>query len=209
MQQRAAGVHHVRDVAFALGFVWGQQRFPQAPDYARGVFQVEQERAEAILAHGAHAVTQHQPARLRLDGRAAVADLDEFPRLRGRQQQLGCLPEMDVVREHQEDVLIVLAREHGVLPVDFAREQRHALVLHGGAVERVEFEMDKVRRLQQLRQGDLAVVRGVGRVVGEAAVVVLEADEARVLDAVALAGRGRKEDALRNAAAGSKVDFVV
>ena len=116
---------------------------------------------------------------------------------------------MDVVGEHQEDVLVVLAREHGVLAVDLAREQRHALVLHGGAVERAEFEMDKVRRLQQLRQRDLAVVSGVGRVVGEAAVVVLEADEARVLDAVALAGRGRKEDALRDPAAGSKVHFVV
>ena len=103
---------------------------------------------------------------------------------------------MNVVGEHDENVLVVLAREHGVVAVDFAREQRHAFVLHGGAVERDELEMNEVRRLQQLRQDDLAVVSGVGRVVGEAAVVVLEADEARVLDAVALAGRGRKEDAL-------------
>src|SRR5436190_9431196 len=69
--------------------------------------------------------------------------------------------------------------------------------------------MEKIRRLQQLRQGDLAVVSGVGRVEGEAAVLVLEADKTRILDAVALAGRGREEDALGGAAVGCKVDFVV
>ena len=69
--------------------------------------------------------------------------------------------------------------------------------------------MHEVRRLQQLRQRDLAVVGGVGRVVGEAAVVVLETDKARVLDAVALAGRGRKQHALRNVAVGREVHFII
>ena len=41
------------------------------------------------------------------------------------------------------------------------------------------------------------------------AVVVLETDEARVLDAVALAGRGRKQHALRNLAVRREVHFVI
>ena len=116
---------------------------------------------------------------------------------------------MDVVGKHDQNVLVVLARKHNVTAVDFAREKRHALVFHGGAIERAEFEVDKVRRLQQLRKGNLAVVGGVSCVVGEAAILVLEADKASVLDAVPLACRGRKDDALRDLAAGGEVYFVV
>src|ERR1039458_7149904 len=107
-------------------------------------------------------------------------------------------PEMNVRRKHDQNIFVVLAREHDKLAVDLAREQRHALVLHGGTVERAEFEMHEVRCLQQLRQRDLAVIGSVGREVSEAAIVLLEPDETRVLDAIALAGRGRKQHALRN-----------
>ena len=95
---------------------------------------------------------------------------------------------MNVVRKHQENVLVVLAREHGVFPIDFARKQRHPFVLHGGTVKRAEFEMNEIGGLQQLRQCDFAIVSGVGGVVGKAAIVVLETDEARIFDPVALAG---------------------
>ena len=44
---------------------------------------------------------------------------------------------------------------------------------------------------------------------GNVTIVVLEADEARILDAVALAGCGWKNDALRNVAAGGEAHFVV
>ena len=111
--------------------------------------------------------------------------------------------------KHEQNIFVVLSRKHGELPVDFARKQRHALVLHGRAVERAEFEMHEIRRLQQLRQRDLAIVSRVGRVVGESAVVVLKTHEARVLDAVALAGRGRKQHALGNLAVRREVHFVI
>src|SRR5689334_14082779 len=100
---------------------------------------------------------------------------------------------MNVLRKHDKNVFVVLTGKHGVLPVNLAGKKRHAFVLYRGAVERIEFEMDEVRRLQQLRQSNLAVVRGVSRVVGEAAIVVLKMHEARVFDAVALAGGGREE----------------
>ena len=94
------------------------------------------------------------------------------------------------------EVLAVLAREHHVLPADLAREQRHALVLRGAAVERRDREGDEVVGLDQLRQDLEAVVRGVGRVVRDAAVVVDEADEARVLHAVGLVRARGKDDPL-------------
>src|SRR5882762_8728305 len=165
MQNRAAGVNHVRHVAFALGFVRGKQRFAKAANYARGVVQVEQERAEAIFAHRADAMAQHQPAGFRFNGRTAVADLNEFPRLRRREQDSGVVPEMNVVGEHQQDVLVILAGQHCVTPVYFARKQRHAFVLHRGTVQSDKLEMNKVRGFQELREDDFAVVRGVRRVV--------------------------------------------
>ena len=60
VQQRAARVHNIRDITFALSFIRGEQRFPQPPDHARGVGEIEQECAEAIFPHGADAVAQYQ-----------------------------------------------------------------------------------------------------------------------------------------------------
>ena len=109
VEQRAAGVHHVWDIAFALGFIRGEKRFAQATEDARGLLQVEQERPEAILPHGADAVTQHQPAGFRFNRRTAVANLEKFPRLRGFEQHSRGLPEMNILRQHQQDVLVILA----------------------------------------------------------------------------------------------------
>ena len=67
----------------------------------------------------------------------------------------------------------------------------------------------KSRGLHQLRHDDLAIEGGEGRVVDVGAVVVLEADEAGVLDAVALRGRGREEDAFGQLLLGLELDFVV
>ena len=79
------------------------------------------------------------------------------------------------------------------LPLDPPREQRHALVLRGGPVERRDAERREVVGLDQLRH-DLEAVEGrVGRVVRRLAVVVGEPDEAGVLHAVRLV-RARGED---------------
>ena len=55
---------------------------------------------------------------------------------------------MNVVRVHQIDVFIVLAREHGVETVYLAREQRHAFVLHRRTIKGDEFEMQEVWRFE-------------------------------------------------------------
>ena len=55
-----------------------------------------------------------------------------------------------------------------------------------------------------MRQRDFPVVSAVGRVVIDAAIVVLEADKARVFDAIALTRGRREEDPLRGLAVGSE-----
>ena len=55
--------------------------------------------------------------------------------------------------------------------------------------------MKKILRLDELRENVASVVSGVGGVIHDRSIVVDEADEAGVLDAVALIGRDRKDDA--------------
>ena len=45
---------------------------------------------------------------------------------------------MDVVGKHQIDILVILSRKHRKQTIDFSREQRHAFVLGGRAVQRDE-----------------------------------------------------------------------
>ena len=98
-------------------------------------------------------------------GEPQLPILHELPRLAGTEQELRVVPEMRVVGEHDEEVLVVLPREHGVAAVDAPREERHAFVLHRAAVEREDAEGEEVVRLDELRQDDAAVVGGVGGVV--------------------------------------------
>ena len=69
--------------------------------------------------------------------------------------------------------------------------------------------MQEVLRFDELRQDHLAVVGGVSGVIGLRAVLVLEADEAGVLDAVALGGRDGEEHAFGQARVGGELDFVI
>ncbi len=48
---------------------------------------------------------------------------------------------MEVVGEHDGDVLLVLAAEHGVVALNPPREERHALVLHRRPVQGDELEV--------------------------------------------------------------------
>src|SRR5690349_7562777 len=110
---------------------------------------------------------EDQPAFGSFDGRTAIADLHEFPWKPGFGQKSGGMPEMQVIAIHDEQILIVLAGEHRVLAVDFAREESHALVLDGGPVECAEFEMKEIARFKKLREDEFAIVRGVCRIVRE------------------------------------------
>ena len=134
-----------------------------------------------------------QPAVVRLDGRAAVADLEQLPRSARAMQFRDVGPVPDVRRRRQVEVLAIAAGQHHVLPVNPTREQRHPLVLRGGAAERRDAERREVVGLDQLRHDLETVERRIGRVVRHLAVVVGEPDEAGVLHAVGLV-RARGED---------------
>ena len=87
----------------------------------------------------------------RFDGRSAIAELDQFPGEGRPEERFALVPEVDVVGEHQIDVLVVLAGEHGVQSVDLPWKQRYTFVLGGRAVQSSESKEEKIGGLDNLR----------------------------------------------------------
>jgi hypothetical protein len=166
---------------------------PRAREHLRRIVLVEQRRADRIFAHRADAMGQHQPALVELDRRAAIAHLDELPRILRLDQQLAAFPMGDVVRRMEEDVLAVLPAEHHVLTVDLAREQRHALVARRAAAHRHQIDRAPVAGAHQLGLDHRAVIGGVGADPFLAAVVMGEVADAQILEPVRLR-LGDRED---------------
>ena len=131
MEQSAARINDVGYVAFPFALIRFEQGFSQAADHFGGIVAIEEERADAVLSHGADAVAEDQPACIGLDGGSAVPNLDQFPWESGFEQHLALIPEMDVVGKHQIDVLVVLTGEHGIEAIDLPRENGHAFVFGG------------------------------------------------------------------------------
>ena len=78
-----------------------------------------------------------------------------------------------------------------------------------GTIQGNESKEEEVGSLHQLRHDHLAIEGGEGRVVDVSAVVVLEMNKACVLDAVALRGRGRENDAFGQLLSGLELNLVV
>ena len=83
------------------------------------------------------------------------------------------------------------------------------LLRTSGPFESADLEVQEVVGLEDLGQDDLAVEGGVGCVIADRAVVLVELDEAGVLDAVGLGGRSGKDDPLRDVLLGRVADLVV
>src|SRR5581483_3059882 len=190
VDQSATGVNDVRHVAFAFVFIWFEQRFVEAADHFGGIITIEEERADAIPSHRANPVAEDQPTCVRLNWGSAVPKLYQFPREGRFKQHLAFMPKVDVVGEHQIDVLVVLAGEHGIEAVYFPREDSHTFVFRGGTIQGNESKKQEIRSLHQLWDDHLAVEGGEGRVVDVGAVIVLEPDEPGIFDAVSLRGSG-------------------
>ena len=124
MNDCAATVDDVGDVTLAFVGVGLQQRHFEPADHSRRVAQVEQECSHRVLAHRSDTMRQDQPTGLGLQRRAAVAELDELPRIGRLGDQLLGIPEMKHVRVHQVNVLVVLPRQHGIEPIDLAGRAR-------------------------------------------------------------------------------------
>src|SRR2546430_10841367 len=96
------------------------------------------------------------------------------------------MPEVDVLRKHEVDVLVVLAGEHGIEAVDFPGEDGHAFVFRGRTVQRDEPKEEERRILYHPWQNNLATKGAEGGVVDGGVVIVLETHEPGFFDAVAL-----------------------
>ena len=68
VDEGAAAVDHIGDVALPAIAFRQQQRLGEPPQHLRRVMEIQQGGADAVLAHGPHAVGEHQPARLGLEG---------------------------------------------------------------------------------------------------------------------------------------------
>ena len=130
---------------------------------------------------------------------------------RGTDQRLPAFPGQQVVGQVQPDVLAVLTAQHGVVAADPAREQRHALGRRRGARPCPHLERAEVDARQQLGSRLHAAECGIGAVIGHRAVVIDEAGQPHVLDALALARQHGEEHGLGygQAAAAMKVDVRV
>ena len=209
MEQGPAAVDDVGHVAFSSGAFWRQEGFAQAADDLCRIVQVEQRCPDAILAHGADAVGDHQPAGFGFDGRPAVPDLHGLPHLRGAQEHLRVAPIVGIVREHDEEVLVILPRKHRVAAINPPGEDRHAFVLHGGAVEGEHAEVEEVLRFDELGQDGVSVVGRVGSVIHHRPIVFSETDKARVFDAITLVRRDGEDDALAHGELRREIHLIV
>src|SRR5260370_24351482 len=92
VEESTTGVNDVGHVAFTLVLVGFEQGFAEAADHSGGIIAIEEERTDAVLSQGADTVTKHQPACVGLNGRPAVAKLDQFPRECWFQYHLALMP---------------------------------------------------------------------------------------------------------------------
>src|SRR5438045_3008673 len=112
---------------------------------------MEQESPDGILTHRSDAMAQHKPTGFRFNRRSTISNLNEFPRESCLKNQLFAIPKVKHVGIHQEDVLMVLAREHRIMAAEFSREKSEPFVPDLGPIECADPEVQKVFRLQQLR----------------------------------------------------------
>src|ERR1039458_517463 len=119
------------------------------------------------------------------------------------------MPKVHVVRKHDVDVFIVLARKHGIQAIDFAVEHGHAFVFCGRTIQSDKPKAEEVRSLHQFGQNHLAIECREGGVVDVGAIIFLEADEPGVFDTVALRWRGWEKNPFRQLLLGLKLNLIV
>ena len=207
--QRAAGVDDVGDVALALVLVGRQQRLAQLADHAWS--DRPGRAAAAPMAYSRIGPTpwvSDEPAGVGLDGRAAVADLEQLPRTARRLQRAGVVPPDAVVGRREVYVLAVPARAGrrtgrrpaaGTGPCPCSARPARAAVRCGSDGSRRSGSAAARSRSRRTR------CRSRSRY---GAVVLDEADEAGVLHAVRLARTLRPQHAFGEGGLRRELDLV-
>src|SRR3546814_13228114 len=75
----AARIDDVRDIAMALRGRGLDERYARAPEHARGIVLVEQNRDARIMAYGADAMGEGQPTSVRVAGGPPISALEKIP----------------------------------------------------------------------------------------------------------------------------------
>jgi len=133
---------------------------------------------------------EHQPAGLRFQGRAAVAQLDELPGLPRPQQHTGPRPQVHLIAAHQVDVLAVLSSEHPLV-VDLAGEEGQSFVVNRSPPQGSQLKRREVSGGDQLALDASTVIGGGG---GQpAGILPSESHETSILQAIALTGGHREQ----------------
>ena len=121
MAHPATGVDDVWHVTRTLGGIGTHQGLARARQHLRWIILVEQNRADRVFAYRPDAVRQKQPPFIQLDGRSAIADLDELPRKRRLQKCPmplfpAAAPRSGVIRKARKSV-VSISSERIALPL--------------------------------------------------------------------------------------------
>src|SRR5580704_9239588 len=116
---------------------------------------------------------------------------------------------MWIAREHDEEVFIVLARNHRVQPVDASGKKCHPLILDRSAIQSEYTKIQKIPGFHQLGENNASVVGGIGGVVERRSVVIDKADKAGVFNAIALIRGNREYNSLAHREVGREAKFVI
>ena len=88
------------------------------------------------------------------------------------------LPANEIGGAQQIKAFAILPADHQIVAVEATREERHALVACGAALERAKLERLEIAGREDFRGDRLAAVGGIGTVIGKAAIILLEPYEA-------------------------------
>ena len=113
-------------------------------------------------------------------------------------QNFGLLPEVQIVRKHDQVVLTILTRQHDVFSSNLSWEQGHAFALCLFSIQGTDLEREEIAGLHELWQNCMTVVCGIGGVVDHRTVVVDETHKTGILDPLALGFRHGKDHPFGN-----------
>ena len=128
VEERTAGVDDIRYVTVLLITVRGEERFAQSADDSSGVFEVEQDRPDVVGTKRTDAVGEHQPTLFSLNGRPAVAELNDFPWCRRVLARQRLFPAVGVPRIGDRVRFPIRSRQGREPSVDQAGKESETLV---------------------------------------------------------------------------------
>ena len=95
-------VNHIRHVTGSFILFGLQERLSSLTDHLGWIVPAQEGGANAVLTHGADTVGEQEPPGLGLQGRAAIANLYELPRVLGLLDAFGFIPALQLIGLHQE-----------------------------------------------------------------------------------------------------------